>query len=170
MVNYIELLDGTRIEAFPKPMQTKVAEDDKSDRMLLEFFLRNAYRLIEKSDTILSDSRMFLAPLPISDAAGIPGFRNPTLGIYVEWWKNNECAWRVDEMGVKRPIYLISGNPMTGSNSCGYIGEQGKSCFASVRSFSSVRQSFVSVNTRYTEAKERFEAYTIEEVVKILFE
>jgi hypothetical protein len=200
MEHYIELIDGKRIEAFLRPIQPEpVAEEeltldttgkylmkdkarsqqqnatyrDKSDRMRLELFLRNANRLIEASNKILSDSRIFLTPLPITSGlayTGTSGFQNPTLGIYIEWWKNNECAWTLDKSGVKRPIYHISGSPLSGTNSCGYVGAEGENCHASIRSFSSVWSSFININTRYVEAKQRYDAYTLEDVLKILFD
>ena len=58
---------------------------------------------------------------------------------------------------------------LSGVNRCAYVGAEGDSYGVSVTKFAPVWQSFVNVNTRYTEAKQRYEAYTIEEVVEKLF-
>ena len=157
MENYIKLIDGTHIEAFPKTEQLKAIAEDKValdttgeylqvgqskrasqeieecdilNKMRKELFLCNAHRLITESNAILADSRMFLTPLPIRSGiayTGTSGFQNPTLGIYIEWWKYNECAWVEDSFGVKQPIYYIAGSPLTGNNKCSYVGANGES-------------------------------------------
>ena len=199
MEHYIELTDGTRIEAFPKAVQSETIIEDKlaldttgeylqigrkkrmpkrtTERDAIaqqrgELLCRNLHRLIAESDTILSDSRMFLAPVPIQNGLayfGTSGFHNPTLGIYIEWWKHHKCAWVVDEFGVKRPLIYIAGSPLSGANKCAYVEADGESYGVSVMKFAPVWQSFVKVNTHYTEAKQRYESYTIEEVIKKLF-
>ena len=199
MKHYIELLDGTRIEAFPKAEQPEIIKDDNlkldttgeylqvgrpkqkplstAERDELndqrkELFIRNAHRLIIESDHILADSRMFLAPIPIRCGlaySGTSGFNNITLGVYIEWWKHNECAWVEDDFGIKQPIYYIAGSQLSGANKCAYIGAEGESCSVWVYPFPLVWRSFVAVNTRYTAAKQRYQAYTIEEVIEKLF-
>lgn len=199
MEHYIELIDGTRIEAFPKAVQPYLIKGDKlaldttgeylqigrkkrmpkrsteRDTMAQqrgELLCRNLHRLIAKSDTILSDSRMFLAPVPIQNGLayfGTSGFHNPTLGVYIEWWKHNKCAWVKDELGELQPLVYIAGSPLSGANKCAYIDAEGESYGVSVTKFAPVWQSFVNVNTRYTEAKQRYEAYTVEEVIEKLF-
>lgn len=138
----------------------------------LNLFLRNAHRLIAEGDRIMADSRMFLAPLPIRNGlaySGTSGFHNPTLGIYIEWWRNNQYAWTEDKNGTLQPIYYISGSPLSGCNACQYISAEGKSESVSVRHFSAVWSSFAKINTHYTEAKQLYEAYTLEEVIDKLF-
>lgn len=194
---YMELTDNTCIEAFPKAEQPEKIEKDNlaldttgeflqmgggrkrrkkivtcTDEELEKLFLQNAHRLIGESDTIMADSRMFLAPLPIRNNlayTGTSGLRNPTLGVYIEWWRNNECAWTTDERGERQPIYYIAGSPLSGCNKCAYIGPDGDSYSVSVRGFSSVWRSFMGVNAHYTEAKQLYEAYSLEEVIAILF-
>lgn len=205
MEHYIELIDGTRIEAFPKAVQpetikednlaldttgeylqvgrkkrgrnNKSARDEVAQRQA-ELFCRNLHRLIAASDRILADSRMFLAPVPIQNGLayfGTSGFHNPTLGVYIEWWRRYKCSWVVDEpeetdeSAEPLPLVYIAGSPLSGSNKCAYVGADGESCGVSVTKFAPVWKSFVNVNTRYTEAKQRYEAYTIEEVVERLF-
>lgn len=199
MEHYIELIDGTRIEAFPKAEQPETINDDNlkldttgeylqvgrpkqkslstAERNELndqrkELFIRNAHRLIMESNRILADSRIFLAPIPIRCGlayTGTSGFNNITLGIYIEWWKHNEFAWVKDDFGAKQPIYYIAGSPLSGANKCAYVGAEGNSCSVSVYPFRPVWSSFIEVNNRYTAAKQRYEAYTVEEVVEKLF-
>lgn len=199
MEHFIELIDGTRIEAFPK---AELPETIKTDKLALdttgeylqigrpkrepkrtterevivqqrgELLCRNLHRLIAESDKILADSRMFLAPVPIQNGLayfGTSGFHNPTLGVYIEWWKLYKCAWVIDDFGEKQPLVYIAGSPLSGANKCAYVGADGESYGVSVTKFAPVWQSFVNVNTRYTEAKQRYEAYTIEEVIEKLF-
>ena len=197
MKHYLEFTDGICIEAYLKSeLPEQLNRDDISldtsgdflewgnkprrhkrseactDEEELNLFLRNAHRLIAEADRIMADSRMFLAPLPIRNGlayTGTSGFSHPTLGIYIEWWRNNECAWTEDKSGALQPIYYISGSPLSGCNACEYISAEGKSESVSVRHFGSVWRSFAKVNTHYTEAKQLYEAYTLEEVIDKLF-
>lgn len=199
MEHYIELIDGTRIEAFPKAVQPETIKEDKlaldttgeylqighrkqkpkrtTERDIIaqqrgELLCRNLHRLITESDKILADSKMFLAPVPIQNGLayfGTSGFQNPTLGVYIEWWRHHKCAWIIDELGEKRPLIYIAGSPLSGANMCAYVGAEGDSYGVSATKFTPIWQSFVYVNTRYTEAKQRYEAYTIEEVIEKLF-
>ena len=95
--------------------------------------------------------------------------RNPTLGVYIEWWRNNEAAWADDKSGTKQPLYYIAGSPLSGCNKCAYIGSDGEGHTTSVPHFSRVWSTFARLNTHYTEAKEICESYTIAEVIERLF-
>lgn len=197
MREYLELTDGICIEAYPKSEQPEKIETDhialdttgvylqmsnkrlrkestisEEDKALINLFLEYAHRLIEASDTILADSRMFLAPIPIRNGlayTGTSGFRNPTLGIYIEWWRNHKCAWTEDNNGTPQPIYYIAGSPLSGCNSCAYVTPDGKGKSISVPHFSIVWRSFAEINAHYTEAKQLYDAYTLAEVIEILF-
>ena len=133
MKHYLEFTDGICIEAYLKSeLPEQLNQDDISldtsgeflqwgnkpcrhkrseactDKEELNLFLRNAHRLIAEADSIMADSRMFLAPLPIRNGlayTGTSGFSHPTLGIYIEWWRNNKCAWTEDKSGALQPIY-----------------------------------------------------------------
>ena len=126
----------------------------------------NAWFLLENAEKILSDSRMFLAPVRIQNGlayTGTSGFSNPSLGVYIEWWLNCKEASR-DANG--NLIWYISGSPLSGSNCCSAVtlsGEQVK--IAQRTTFSAIWRTFMSVNSRYTEAKQRCEAYSLEEVL-----
>ena len=194
---YLELTDNTCIEAFPKAEQPETIEKDNlvldttgeflqmggvgkrhkqiasyTDEAQLTLFLQNAHRLIGQSYRIMADSRMFLAPVPIRNGlayTGTSGLKNPTLGVYIEWWRNYECAWAEDKYGARQPIYYIAGSPLSGCNACAYISPEGDGCTVSVYPFNNVWRSFMEVNNHYTEAKQLYEAYSLEEVIEIMF-
>lgn len=171
MRHYLEFTDGLCIEAYPKANKDKNRERSDTSDQSLDLFLRNAHRLIAEGDRIMADSRMFLTPVPIKCGlayTGTSGFNNPTLGIYIEWWRGNRCAWTEDERGVLQPIYYIAGSPLSGRNSCAYVCPDGTSCSVSVSHFSSVWSTFAKINSHYTEAKELYEAYTLTEVIALL--
>lgn len=197
MKYYLELTDNTCIEAFPKAEQPETIEKDNlaldatgeflqmgggrkrhkriatcTDEAQLKLFLQNAHRLIGESDKIMADSRMFLAPVPVRNGlayTGTSGLRNPTLGVYIDWWRNYECAWAEDKYGERQPIYYIAGSPLSGSNACAYVDTEGDGHSVSVYPFNNVWRSFMSVNAHYTEAKQLYEAYSLEEVIERLF-
>lgn len=197
MKEYLELSDGTCIEAYLKSDRPESITPDKfnidtTDEFLqmetkphrhkrivtctneeeLKLFLKHAHSLIAHGDAIMADSRMFLVPLPIRNGlayTGTSGMRNPTLGVYIEWWRNNPCAWTEDESGTLQPIYFISGSPLSGCNKCAYVDADGEGHTISVPHFNRVWSTFAKLNTHYTEAKQIYESCTIAEVIERLF-
>ena len=197
MKHYLELSDSTCIEAYLKSeLPEKITPDTLeldttgeflqmgtkrkrlkciatcSDEAEQSLFLKYAHRLIAEGDKILEDSRMFLAPLPMRNCLayfGTSSMRNPTLGVYIEWWRNNKYAWAEDEAGIMQPIYFIAGSPLSGCNNCAYVDADGEGHTTSVPHFAIVWRSFANYNTHYTEAKQLYEAYTLAEVIERLF-
>ena len=115
----------------------------------------------------MSDSRMFLAPVPIVNGiaySGIAGFTNPTLGVFVEWWLNCETDVTHDHSGKEALCYAIAGSPLTGINGCGCVYPDGTTERIVFAKFSNVWRTFVQINQRYTEAKQIAEAYSLQEV------
>ncbi len=137
-----------------------------------KFFTDHAFFFLDHREQILSDSRMFLAPVPVQNAIaymGTSGFRRPTLGVYIEWWMT--CVPAIIGRYRKNAwlVYHIAGSPLSGRNSCGIVNPQGECRSENLPSpFSTIWRSFVEVNTRYDEAKERYEAYSLEDVVALL--
>lgn len=134
-------------------------------------FWGNAFRFLKYRNKIMSDSRMFLCPVPIQSGiayTGTSGFCRPTLGVYLEWWLNCESALICDENGMKKLVYHIAGSPLSGSNSCGVVDENGKTESANIQPFSTLWSCFMRINSRYDEAKSLYQAYTLKEVVDIL--
>ena len=146
----------------------KSPDEDEEGR---DLFLKNAFLFLEKKELIYSDSRMFLARVPIKNGvaySGTHGFEWPTLGVYLEWWELCEQAHFTDEDGKERLIWFISGSPLSGANACASVDNEGESKKTPVSPFLPVWKSFVAVNTRYDEIKPLYEAYTLEEVVRII--
>ena len=156
-----------------KPVVKPLPPEEEEQRKLAEkFFTDHAFFFLDHRKQILNDSRMFLAPVPVENGIaymGTSGFKCPTLGVYIEWWMS--CIPAI--IGRYRKdtwlVYYIAGSPLSGRNCCGIVNANGECRSRALPSpFSAVWSSFVKVNTRYDEAKERYEAYSLEEVVKLL--
>ena len=144
---------------------------DEEREKEVKLFLNNAFLFLQNCDRIMSDSRMFLCPVPIQNGlayTGTAGFNHPTLGVYLEWWLSCEKATILKEDGTKWLVYFISGSPLTGANKCGIVNERGNIESETLCPFSPVWRSFASINKRYDEAKSIFQAYTMDKVVRIL--
>lgn len=154
----------------PKPVAAPTSDEQKKKEENL--FLHNAFLFLQHRDRIMSDSRMFLCPVPIQSGlayTGTSGFQRPTLGVYLEWWLNCEKATVCKEDKTKWLVYRIAGSPLSGGNHCGIVNEKGETDSESLHGpFSPVWSSFMRINNRYDEAKSLYQAYTLEEVVEIL--
>ena len=147
----------------------ELAERRKQEEIDAKLFCEHAHLFLANADKILSDSRLFLAPVNIVNGlayTGTSGFRKPTLGVYIEWWIYHKDA-SIDAKGL--PIWFISGSPLSGSNACSAVDRKGKTHRAQLNGrFSAVWSSFVEVNNRYNEFKGRYMAYDLKEVIDIL--
>ena len=138
-----------------------------------QLFVDNAFLLLQNRERILQDSRMFLAPVAVESGlayTGTSGFRNPTVGVYLEWWSLCEGALRRDENGVRSLVYRLAGSPLSGVNSCTAIREDGREETVSLRPFSDYWRSFMKINQRYSEAKSWYQAFTLQQVVEMVSE
>lgn len=141
-------------------------------KQAVKFFTDHAFFFLDHREKILNDSRMFLAPVPVENGLayfGTGGFKRPTLGVYIEWWMT--CVPAI--IGRYRKdiwlVYHIAGSPLSGRNWCGIVSPSGECRSENLPSpFSAIWRSFMEVNKRYDEAKQRYEAYSLEEVVKLL--
>ena len=198
MNDKITLIDGSLLECYPIVPEPEVTESDdfsldttgqylqvgrkphlaidkeleerrRQERIDAKLFYEHAYLFLDNAERILSDSRLFFAPVHVVNGlayTGTSGFRHPTLGIYIEWWLHHKDA-SIDANG--RLIWFISGSPLSGNNACSAVDRNGKTHRAELNGqFVSVWRSFVEVNTRYTEAKGRYVAYGLQEVIDIL--
>lgn len=150
---------------------TPVPKPSATVEELRQLFISNAFYLLAHKERILSDSRMFLCPVAIQNGIaymGTSGFRKPTLGVYLEWWGLVEEAMRTDKNGCRSLVYQLAGSPLSGRNSCGAIREDGKIEAISLSSFGRHWGPFMQLNQRYTEAKQLYQAYTLQEVLDIL--
>ena len=154
-----------RRKPIPVPKHSTTFEEQR------QLFIGNAFYLLAHKERILSDSRMFLCPVAIQSGiayTGTSGFRKPTLGVYLEWWGLVEEAMRTDKKGRRSLVYQLAGSPLSGRNSCGAVREDGRTEAVSLSSFSRHWGPFMHLNQRYTEAKQLYQAYTLQEVLDIL--
>ena len=152
-----------------KPI-VKPTNDEQGEKER-KLFLHNAFLFLQHRDRIMSDSRMFLCPIPIRSGlayTGTGGFDRPTLGVYLEWWLSCEKATVPKEDKTKWLVYQMAGSPLSGMNRCGLVNEEGNTNSEFIDSFSTLWTCFIGINTRYDKAKSLYQAYTLEEVVEIL--
>lgn len=156
---------GKKKPEIPTEDQLQIAQRQYNHHL----FTENAWFLLANTEKIFSDSRMFLAPVKVQNGlayTGTSGFWQPTIGVYLEWWLTHKDA-ATDGKG--NLVWYISGSPLSGSNCCRSVTPDGNSVKIAQRtSFSAIWRSFMEVNNRYTEAKQRCEAYTLEEVLIML--
>lgn len=148
-----------------------ITPTEELEQQQKKLFTDNAFYLLAHSERIMRDSRMFLAPVAVHNGlayTGTSGFRNPTIGIYLEWW--NECAraLRTDDEGNRSLVFYLSGSPLSGANCCAEVYEDGRIESVSVHSFIDHWRPFMAINQRYTEAKHMNQAYTLQQVLDIL--
>ena len=151
-----------------KPRIAPVSDESMQKQQL---FADNAFYLLAHMDRIMNDSRMFLAPVAARNGlayTGTSGFKRPTLGVYLEWWQTSDDAMRIDNEGCRSLVYSLAGSPLSGMNRCSAVREDGKIEIVSLSSFNRHCGSFFKINARYTEAKVRYQAYTLQEVLDIL--
>ncbi len=196
----IELLDGSVIDGYPleqkkEEVDNEFALDTTGEYLQLhrhktvpeqreeaaarrkrreeveELFLKNAFYLWAHSEDILSDSRMFLTPIPVQSGlayTGTSGFNNPTLGVYIEWWLTCMSSRVIKEDGSYELVWFLSGSPLSGANCSSAVNEKGETRTTPLSPFRDAWQPFVAVNRRYDRCKEKYQAYTLEEVLDIL--
>lgn len=134
-------------------------------------FVQNAFMFYRNADKILSDSRLFLTPVPVQNEmayTGTSGFRNPTLGGYVEWWLNCEAPITKDLEGNDALTWFFAGSPLTGANECRCVYPDGTIQEIHHKYFHTMFRAFKAINDRYTEAKQRYESYSLEEAIAML--
>lgn len=156
---------------FKKSKRTTIPLSDKQYKKEENLFIQNAFLFLQHKDDIMSDSRMFLCPIPIESGlafTGTSGFRHPIKGVYIEWWLSCENAIVCKQDNKKWLVYRISGIPTSGTNRCGIVNENGQTASEAILSFSKLWSSFVKINKRYDDSKSLYQAYNLEEVVKML--
>ncbi|MBR1550844.1 MAG: hypothetical protein IJ632_00820 [Muribaculaceae bacterium] len=161
---------GTYLSVGKKPCKPQPPSSADKERQK-KLFIDNAFYLLAHRERILRDSRMFLAPVAIQSGlayVGISGFRTPTVGVYLEWWANCSGAMQTDKKGRRSLVYHLAGSPLSGCNKCGIVREDGKTDVVQLSPFIAHWKPFVGINTRYTEAKHIYQAYTLEDVLDIL--
>lgn len=132
-------------------------------------FYQNIPLFLANADRILSDSRLFLTEVKVDNGlayTGVSGLQHPTLGVYLEWWLNHRESSH-DRSGY--PIWYISGSPLSGCHACASVDADGHVVDAELQGrFKDVWSGFMEVNNRYITAKNRFEAYTLDQAIALL--
>lgn len=130
-------------------------------------FCENAFLFLANADLIFSDSRMFLAQVNVHNGLAYSGgFAQGCLGGYLEWWIYGRYH-SIDKKG--RPIWFISGSPLSGSHACLAADEDGKLYKAELpHGLMACVKSWHYIHKDYREAQKHCQAFTIEEVIEIL--
>ena len=169
--NNLELNTTGRNLSFGKKGRQKDYVEKLDAFLEKQLFIDNAFFLFKNRERIMQDSRMFLAPVAAENVqayTGTSGFRNPTLGVYLEWWTHCEGTVRTVANGTKSLIYRLASSPLSGVNSCVAVCEDGTEEKLQLRSFSDYWLSFIKINQRYSPAKVCYQAYSLQEVLDIL--
>lgn len=129
-----------------------------------ELFKTHAHFLLENRERIFADSRMFLAPVNVmSGAAYVGALPKPCVGTYLEWWLRR---------GKDELAYHVSGSPLSGANVSKSIAKDGSlvplPASPSGAPFLSLMGEFENVHKRYRAERERFDAYSLWEVIQRL--
>ena len=152
-------------------IQKKPVPAPRSEEQLRQekLFTDNAFLFLANYSRILSDSRMFLAPVYVRNGLAYSGYlQTATLGGYIELWLNCPSSvvfGREDRMSL---VWFISGSPMSGANACSVVDEDGNRRTEAISTFYKLWTRFANIAGYYKDAKTKFEAYTLEEVVAIL--
>ena len=152
-------------------IQKKPVPAPRSEEQLRQekLFTDNAFLFLANYSRILSDSRMFLAPVYVRNGLAYSGYLpTATVGGYIELWLNCPSSvvfGREDRMSL---VWFISGSPMSGANACSVVDEDGNRRTEAISTFYKLWTRFANIAGYYKDAKTKFEAYTLEEVVAIL--
>ena len=181
----IILLDGRVVDCYPRVGMTldsstshkdnvqqqlaKIStQSDKEREADKERFIKNAFFFLDHKERILTDSRMFLCPVPIQNGIGTSGFANPTLGVYLQWWETCAGAIFSDKKGRRGLLYKLSGSSLSGHNVCSVVHENGTRKNVELRPFWDYGKSFIHINNTYNSAKQKYQAYSLRQVLDIL--
>lgn len=135
-----------------------------------DLLIKNAWALYDRREEIYADSRMFLAPLNIGcniAYTGTSGIADATLGVWLEWWESLDIL-RTDDKGHDCLTYYFAGSPLSGTNRCKGVTRDGQEVDIQFNPFSPVWSSFMKINSRYTEPKQIYQAYTFEQTLEKL--
>ena len=195
----IRLMDGTILTCYPKPEEEmqqpeevvadelplertgrhfgmgrrRVAPKPEAKEVLRQLFIDNAFYLLAHRERILQDSRMFLTPIGVQN--GSPdtkslGLDAPTIGVYLEWWSSCLGSMVLSKSGRMSLIYEFTGSPHSKVTSGRQLYENGET--EPIHRYDHVQywESLIEINTRYSEAKQIYQAYTLQELLDILHE
>ena len=93
-----------------------------------------------------------------------------TLGSYIELWTLCDAALLTDERGIQHFVTRVAGSPLSGSNRCTLVSEEGEVSTRSVRDFSSLWRPLRGLIRRYRNPQATAQHYTLSEVLTLLSE
>ena len=151
----------------PRKKQSRNEFPHAQECELLKRYAFNFYRM---RDRIYSDSRMFLTPLDTGcniAYTGRSGLGGATLGVWLEWWDSLEQC-RKDDKGRDWLVFFFAGSPLSGINHSHAVYPDGKDKRFSFSSFLPVWSTFMQINSRYEEPKQKYESYTLNQTLEKL--
>lgn len=164
------MLDKTREYFSIRKKPNKPQPTDEEELALRKLFTDNAFLILANRKRILSDSRMLLAPVPVRNGLAYSGaFATATLGVYIEWWINAPYSVLFDEKDdTMSLVWFVLGSPLSGSNRCAKVYEDGRIEEDRVPFFIKLWPKFTDILADYRDAKRQYQAYTLPEVIDIL--
>ena len=116
---------------------------------------------------------MFLTPVSVQNKLAYtesPGMDAPTIGVYLEWWSSCLGSMVFSKSGRMSLIYELTGSPHSKVTSGRQLYENGET--EPIHSYGHVQywESLIEINKRYNEAKQIYQAYTLQELLDILHE
>ena len=142
---------------------------DKDEKAQSTLFTDNAFLILANHERILSDSRSFLTHIPVRNNLAYTGeLPSATLGVYVEWWLNTPQSILFGENDEMSLIWYLAGSPLSGTNMCSKVYEDGRTENVSVPSFMALWHPFMKILSNYIEAKRLYQAYTLHEAITVL--
>ncbi|MCQ2208181.1 MAG: hypothetical protein MJZ02_08195 [Paludibacteraceae bacterium] len=152
-----------------KEVKAQREQQHLAEEECLNFFVKHAFFLLENAERICSDSRMFLAPVGVESGLSLSGAApTPTLGAFIEWWKNGKGGSITNEKGEHFLVCKLAGSPFNGTNVCTVANSKGHVSQISILGFIDVYRSFVRFCKRYSYAKQIYQAYSLRQVVDLL--
>lgn len=159
--------NGATLRGYPRRAESPAAfKWPNEDARWVEagLFEAHAHFLLENRERIFADSRMFLAPVNVmSGAAYVGALPKPCVGTYLEWWLRR---------GRDELAYHVSGSPLSGANVSKAIDRDGHLvpllASPSGAPFLSLMHEFDNAHNRYRAERERFDAYSLWEVIQRL--
>lgn len=161
-VNEIIMLDGRSLPCIPAENGLPNHYVDLVGERAL--FYSNVNLFLEKAEMILSDDKMFLAPVYCLKNTFYRG--TPPLGAIIEFWlKCRELAIETNAL----PIIEITGNPMTGTHRCKSVNSKGEIVNSELSiPFINLVKLYQSINVRYDTTKDTYQSFTLQEVIRRL--
>lgn len=146
-------------------MNTIIQQKQTSEFEETKIFLNNAFFFLAHRDRIMSDSRMFLASVPVQN--GPIYFGKLCLGAYIEWWLSCDTVRRISEDARLSLVFRLAGSPFSDRNSCNEVYEDGSNKVVHISNFMNAVGRLKRISEHYSRYDNK-ERYSLEEVVEIL--